>query len=263
MNTLRVRHVAESAAGVIGIIVVWWLVTDGLGLLDSGTLASPFAVAASLVDLSISPFAGDTLLGHTFASLTRWFAGVFVGCLIGIPLGVLMAWSRRVNAVVAPVFEVFRYIPPFAWVPLAILWFGTSLTSQAAVVAIAAIPPALLNAHKAISQLDSTLLNASSVLGASGTRTLLRVAVPTAAPGILTGVRLAFSNGWMALVGAELVGARSGLGYIITRAQGNLSTDVVIAGMVTIAVVGVLVDIVLRKATDRMLRWTRNSQEQS
>lgn len=263
MTSLRLRHTFESIAGVIGIILMWWLVTDGLGLVDSTTLASPIAVAASLVDLTVSRFAGDTLLGHTFASLTRWFAGVLLGCAIGVPLGVLMAWSRRVNAFVSPVFEVFRYIPPFAWVPLAILWFGTSLTSQAAVVAIAAIPPALLNAHKAISQLDRTVLNASAVLGASDARTLVHVAVPTAAPGILTGVRLAFSNGWMALVGAELVGAQSGLGYIITRAQGNLSTEVVIAGMVAIAVVGVLVDIVLRKATERLLRWTRNSQEQS
>jgi taurine transport system permease protein len=263
MRTVRPRHLVESVAGVFGIVLIWWLVTDALGLVDAATLASPVAVVASIVDLTISPFAGDTLLGHTLASLMRWFAGVLLGCAIGVPLGVLMAWSRRVNAFVSPVFEVFRYIPPFAWVPLAILWFGTSLTSQAAVVAIAAIPPALLNAHKAISQLDSTVLNASAVLGASDARTLLRVAVPTAAPGILTGVRLAFSNGWMALVGAELVGARSGLGYIITRAQGNLSTEVVIAGMVTIAVVGVTVDIVLRKATDRLLRWTRTSQEQA
>ncbi|MGF2949055.1 ABC transporter permease [Microbacterium alcoholitolerans] len=256
------RHYMQSIAGVFGLVVVWWLTTDGLRLVDATTLASPVAVAMSIVDLAVDSFAGDTLLGHSLASLTRWFAGVFLGCAIGVPLGVLMAWNRRVNAFVSPIFEVFRYIPPFAWVPLAILWFGTSLTSQAAVVAIAAIPPALLNAHKAISQLDSTMLSASAVLGASDARTLMKVAVPTAAPGVLAGVRLAFSNGWMALVGAELVGARSGLGYVISRAQANLSTEVVIAGMVTIAVIGVIVDIVLRKATDRLLGWTTTSQEQ-
>ncbi len=259
MKALQVRYVIETCAGVFGVVFVWWLVTEGLGLVDSGTLASPVAVAQSLIDLSVSRFAGDTLLGHTLASLLRWFTGVVIGCLIGIPLGLFMAWSLRVNAFVAPVFEVFRYIPPFAWIPLAILWFGTSLASQAAVVAIAAIPPALLNAHKALAQVDRTLISASSVLGASDLRTLRSVAVPTAAPGILTGVRLAFSNGWMALVGAELVGASSGLGYVITRAQSNLSTDVVIAAMVTIGAVGVLVDIILRKATTRLLRWTQTS----
>lgn len=246
----------EPLLGVALVLLAWWLITDALQFVSDEIFASPTAVFASIIDLTLDPFAGHTLFGHIAASASRWFVGVLVGCAIGVPLGIAMAWSRAAEAVIAPIFEVFRYIPPFAWVPLAILWFGTSLQSQAAVVAIAALPPALLNAHRAVLQIDPVLLDAAAVLGSRSRHTLRDVVLPTAAPGVFTGVRLAFSNGWMALVGAELVGASSGLGYVIVRAQSNLSTDMVIAGMVTIAAVGVAIDTLLRRAVSSSMEWS-------
>src|SRR6185369_7070039 len=131
-----------------------------------------------------------------------------------------------------------RYIPPFAWVPIAVLWFGASTMTQALVVFIAAFPACVINAQLGIEQVDPILLRAGRMLGAGSLRSLVRIALPVAAPAIFTGMRIAFSNGWMALVGAELVVGKQGLGFLISQGQINDSASTILVGMITIGALG-------------------------
>jgi ABC-type nitrate/sulfonate/bicarbonate transport system permease component len=242
-----------------GFLALWWLLTSVLGLGDETTAASPLEVLATLGALAVEPFAGHTLGGHVAASLWRWTLGVGAGVAVGVPLGVLMAWSEEVDAAVGPAFDMLRNIPPLAWIPLAIVWFGTDTTSQALLVFVGALPPSLLNAYRAIKGIDPRLLAAARTVGARPWHQLVEVALPTGLPAILAGMRIAFGNGWMALVGAELVGAPSGLGFLIVRGQENLTPAVIIAGMVVIGIMGLALDAALRVATRPLLRWRREA----
>ncbi len=259
MTTLSFRRVPLSAlyagCSLIGLLVVWILATSVLGLIPSRVLPSPFEVVARIANLLVDPFAGATLFGHALASLTRWLLGVASAVVLGVAIGVLFGWVPVFRILVNPVFEVLRYIPPFAWVPIAILWFGASTTTQALVVFIAAFPAVVINAQLGVQQVDPIFVSAARVFGARSPAILRRVVIPVAAPAIFTGIRIAISNGWMALVGAELIVGKTGLGFLIAQGQQNDSVSTIFVGIIAIGLLGVLFDTLVQFAITRALPW--------
>jgi ABC-type nitrate/sulfonate/bicarbonate transport system permease component len=247
---------ALGAATLVVLLVAWMLATSVLGLVPARVLPSPAGVVQRALALVGAPFSGATLEGHALASLTRWAIGVAAAIALGIPLGILLAWLPPVRVAVSPVFEILRFIPPFAWVPIAVLWFGASTTTQALVVFIAAFPACVINAQLGVSQVDPILQRAAQVLGADALTTLRRVVVPVAAPSAFTGVRIAVSNGWMALVGAELIVGKQGLGFLISQGQNNDSVATIFVGIIAIGLLGALIDVVLQKVQAYLLPWT-------
>ncbi|WP_323768460.1 ABC transporter permease [Antarctobacter sp.] len=241
--------------GLLGL--AWVFSTSVFGWVGSEVLPSPFEVAARFANLISEPFAGAALSGHVLASLERWFYGVFLAVLLGVPIGIFFAWAPWFRAVVNPVFETLRYIPPFAWVPIAILWFGASTTTQAMVVFIAAFPACVINAQLGVQHVDTILIRAARVFGAGQYQTLRRVVVPVATPSIFTGIRIAISNGWMALVGAELVVGKTGLGFLIAQGQQNDSVSTIFVGIIAIGVLGVLIDLAVQQLERRLMPWKR------
>lgn len=233
----------------------WFISTDVTRLVGPEVLPSPGDVVARFNALSAQPFAGSTLLEHTGSSLLRWGLGVLAGAVIGIPLGIALAWFPPVRAAVTPVFELLRYIPPFAWVPIVVLWFGASTTAQATVVFIAAFPACVINSQLGVSQSDPILGHAARALGAGSWRTLTRVIVPVAAPSVYAGVRIAVSNGWMALVGAELIVGKEGLGFLIAQGQYNGSVSTIFVGIIAIGLVGTLIDLLISRSQSWVLPW--------
>jgi ABC-type nitrate/sulfonate/bicarbonate transport system permease component len=250
------RQPALYGAAAIGfLLLAWWLATAVPGLVPTRVLPSPGDVVARFGALIAEPFSGATLAGHAAVSLQRWGLGVLAAIALGLPVGIALAWLPPSRAIVMPAFELLRYIPPFAWVPIAVLWFGASTTTQAVIVFIAAFPACIINTQLAVSQVDPILVRAARTLGASSATTLARVVLPVAAPTIFTGLRIAFSNGWMALVGAELIVGKQGLGFLISQGQLNDSASTILVGMVTIGVLGSLIDVVLQRAQLVVLPW--------
>lgn len=264
-NTISIERRFVSPAVVYGIVtissllVIWVLVTTGFHLVPTRVLPSPFGVINRFANIIVIPFAGDTLSGHMAASLTRWLIGVAFAIGLGIPVGVLLAWLPPTRAAFTPIFEVLRFIPPFAWVPIAVLWFGATTTTQALIVFIAAFPACVINAQLGVGQVDPILLRAAKALGAGSWTTLVRVVLPVAAPSIFVGVRIGFSNGWMALVGAELIVGKEGLGFLISQGQNNDSVATIFVGIITIGVLGALIDVALQKAQRWILPWRPSS----
>lgn len=244
-----------GAAAIGSLLFAWWLATAIPGFVPPRVLPSPLDVVARFAALIAEPFSGATLFGHALVSLQRWGIGVLAAIGLGLPLGIALAWLPPLRAVVTPAFELLRYIPPFAWVPIAVLWFGASTTTQAAIVFIAAFPACIINTQLAVSQVDPILVRAARTLGAGSATTLARVVLPVAAPTVFTGLRIAFSNGWMALVGAELVVGKQGLGFLISQGQINDSAATILVGMTTIGVLGTLIDVVLQRVQRLALPW--------
>ena len=233
----------------------WWIATAIPGLVPPRVLPSPLDVVVRFAALVADPFSGSTLAGHALASLQRWLIGVAVAVALGLPVGIALAWLPPLRAIITPAFELLRYIPPFAWVPIAVLWFGASTTTQATIVFIAAFPACVINTQLGVASVDSILMRAARTLGAGSAATLARVVLPVAAPAIFTGLRIAFSNGWMALVGAELVVGKEGLGFLISQGQINDSAATILVGMVAIGALGVVIDIALQRAQRLLLPW--------
>jgi ABC-type nitrate/sulfonate/bicarbonate transport system permease component len=235
-------------------------------VLGSWQLASTMLLDASSATLLPPPTAvlkafwelieTGELWRHLRDSLKREMVA-FVYASLAIPLGVAMGWWKAVNDQVDPLVEVLRPIPPLAWIPLSILWFGIGDTQNQFIIFLGMFFPILLNTIAGVKNIEPNLVRAARCLGASEARMLRRVVLRAALPQIITGVRIGLGVGWMALVAAELVGANSGLGFLINDARTVLRTDYVIVGMITIGLVGLAIDRVIRIVGARIMPWSR------
>lgn len=241
-------------------LVVWFIASLITG---PRLVPGPIEVAQTFVGLLVEPLAGLTLPGHVLSSLTRWGTGFLTAVLIGVPVGIAFGAIRPVRYAAAPVFEFLRYIPPFAWIPLAILWMGSGQTSAAFIVFVAAFPAVVISTQVGIANVDQRLTRAAVNLGAGRLRVIGEVLAPVAVPSIFTGIRVAVSNGWMAVVAAEMIGGTQGVGFLIIQGQENGNVSVVMAGMIAIGITGALIDWLVNILSRRATPWRKSSDSKS
>jgi ABC-type nitrate/sulfonate/bicarbonate transport system permease component len=246
-----------TATGAVAFLAFWYL-ARALHFAPPQFLPMPHEVLAKLIDLTHTPFAGATLVEHMMASLKRFGMGFGLAVLVGIPLGLAMGWFRWLDDIVTPIFDSLRFIAPVAWVPFAALWFGTGIGGPTMIIFAGAFPPCLINAYRGARNVEVRFLEAASMLGASSFKTITEVLFPAAVPSIIAGLRIGAGLGWLSLVGAELIVASSGMGNLIVRAQSAIATDTVMAGMIAIGMVGVVIDVLLRRL-ERYLLKHRNA----
>lgn len=234
-----------------------WQVLAGLGWLGRGTPA-PAEVARGLYQLTATGFPrGYRLPGHVLASLSRVLLGFGAAAAVAVPLGVLMGWSRKLDALLDPLVEAVRPVPPLAWLPLAVTWFGIGNASAAFLIFLGALFPILLNTVAGVRSVEPRLIEAARTLGAGRGTVLLRVLSPGALPSVTTGLRIGMGIAWMTVIAAELTGVKSGygLGYLIMSARDVARMDYVVAGIVVIGLIGFLLDRIIRYAEGRALSW--------
>lgn len=234
--------------------LAFWYVARLLQFAPPQFLPMPHEVLDKLWSLMHSPFAGATLPQHMQASLQRFGMGFGLAALVGIPLGLAMGWFRVLDDIVTPIFDCLRFIAPVAWVPFAALWFGTGVGGPTMIIFAGAFPPCLINSYRGAKNVDVRFLEAASMLGASSLKTITEVLFPAAVPSIIAGLRIGAGLGWLSLVGAELIVASSGMGNLIVRAQSAIATDTVMAGMVAIGMVGVVIDVLIRRLERFLLK---------
>lgn len=226
----------------IGVVTVWWAVVL-IAKPHMSLLPSPLLTAQTFIQL----IASGELPRDAAYSICRVLAAWSLAALIAVPLGFAMGRWRRLERVLDPVVELFRPISPLAWIPLAILWFGIDEGGKIFVIFIGTFFPILLNTIAGAKTIDPVLIRAGRILGCADEASLFRkVVLPASLPDVIVGLRISFGTGWAAIIAAELVAARSGLGYLISNGMEVLRSDFVLVGMVTIGVVGVLFDAVFR-----------------
>lgn len=240
---------ASAAWGALGLALFFglWVAVTATGLVPKQFLPSPMEVAARFWHLLGQPFAGATLPGHLASSFLRFAYGFLLAAAIGIPLGLLMGWYRWLDDIVSPVFDGLRFIAPIAWVPFAALWFGTGVGGPIMIIFSGAFPPCLINAYRGAKFVDRRYIEAAQMLGTGSFRTLTEVLLPASVPSIVAGLRVSAGLGWQSLVGAELIVASAGVGYMMVQGQSSVSTSTVVAGMIAIGLVGLLIDVLLRQ----------------
>ncbi|WP_162248712.1 ABC transporter permease [Agromyces sp. Root1464] len=257
----RMRLGAVSVASVVLAVLLWYLASDVWKLAPSVMLPSPVTVWSRFIWMLGNPYQGSTLMAHLWASLQVVVAGWIIAVLVGVPLGVLFGWNRRMREYLEPLFNLIRPIPPIAWTPFALLWFGITPGARIFVVVMAAFAPCVINAYEAVRGVDPALIGAARVAGASRMTTLRGVVVPTALPRILIGTNLALTGAWMTLVAAELLAAQAGIGYMMQIARSAFQADIIMVGMILIGLLGILMTFLLKFAFRRVLVWDGASRE--
>jgi ABC-type nitrate/sulfonate/bicarbonate transport system permease component len=232
------RSLGFTALGLLGFLAIWHWASSAL---NPVLLPRPAAVLDAYREL----VADGSLAKDMAASLRRVFGGFAIAAAIAPPLALVLASSWTLRCIMLPLVTLLRPIPPIAWIPLAILWFGLGDPPSYFITALAAFFPIFLNAFAGGQQLEREHVNAARSLGAGPTSLLLRIMLPSALPSIATGLRIGLGQAWMAVVTAELVAAQSGLGFMIQASRLNLETSRVLVGMTLIGILGAIMTTVL------------------
>lgn len=223
---------------ILAFLLIWQVVVV-TGIVPEKKLPLPVTVFESFLSkLTHTEPDGATLITNIQVSLTLSLTGLILGIVIGTPLGWLMGWYKAVNALVKPVFELIRPIPPISWIPLMIVWVGVGMESKVVIIFFSAFIPCVLNSYSGICQTSQVLINLAKTYGASNFETFYKVGIPSALPMSFAGMRIALGNAWSTLVAAELLAANAGLGYMITMGRSFQRADIIIVGMLTIGILG-------------------------
>jgi ABC-type nitrate/sulfonate/bicarbonate transport system permease component len=195
-----------------------------------------------------------TLMTHVAISLERVLVGYIAGCIAGIVIGALMGRIPLIGRLADPMLQLVRPISPVALVPLSIIWFGIGDLSKYFIIFYAVVIIMIINTAAGVTSTPMIRLNAARCLGASPWQMLRRVVLPSAVPSILTGMRVALGFAFMGIVAAELIAAQSGIGYLIMQSRTLLRTDIMFVGLVTLGILGALLDGCFKVAVDRTMR---------
>ena len=240
------KYTIVSICSVLAVILIWYVCINVLHLKQETVFPGPLTVAKTFIQkLYTRAPDGATLLEHLGASIKVTLLGYSLGVVIGVPLGIMMAWSKWVDRLVRPLFDLIRPVPGLAWIPMFILLFGIGILSKAAVILLSTAVACIINSYTGIRQTREEHLWVGDVFGASNRQKLFKIAIPTALPMIFTGLRVAMGAAWMALVAAELLAASSGLGYMIQQGRYSSKPALVFVGMLMIGIVGLVFDTVL------------------
>ena len=224
-------------------------------LLARAETAAAATIAHRFTEVLTEGFGGGTLLQHTWASFVRVFSAFFLSCVTAIPIGILMGVNRVARGIFDPPIEFYRPIPPLAYLPLMVIWFGIGETNKIIVIYLAIFAPMVLNARAGVRSVSIEQIHAAYSMGATRMQVIWHVILKGAMPEILTGMRIGIGFGWTTLVAAELVAAQQGLGAMIQQASDFLVTDVVILGIVVIGGIAYLFDLLMRYLERLLVPW--------
>lgn len=244
-----------AAFAIAFFFIFWWFITAFTAA--GKTTPGPWPVLQLLIKSFSEPIGKFTIVGHLLVSLQRVAVGFGIATIAGIIVGIAMGTSDWARAIVKPIFELLRPIPPIAWIPLVILFFGIGETPKYVITGIGAFTNVTLNAYTAAQNVDPELVGAAKMLGTSERGIFFRIILPSCTPQIFAGMQVALSTSWMAVLAAEMVGAQEGCGWMILRGNDTLNITLVMVGMIVVGVVGLLLATIMRQVEGRLCAWNK------
>ncbi|MDO5823401.1 ABC transporter permease [Methanobrevibacter sp.] len=230
------------------LILFWYGITDGLELFSSYILPSPVDV----VNSAIVVIENGKLLTNTIATLYKVFAGLILSSIVAIPLGIMLGWYKSLEDLCTLIISVLRPIPPIAWIPFSILWFGIGTFPAIFIIFMGCVFPILVYTIDGVKRTDKVLVESAQTLGADDLHILKRVIVPSTVPYIASGLKVGIGIALMCTISAEMIGSSNGLGYMILTATNLFDTGTTVVGMVVIGLIGLVFDFVFGKVQERI-----------
>jgi sulfonate transport system permease protein len=245
--------ISKPAKGLLIPLVIFiiWFSGSALNLWNSYIIPSPMKTAVAAEQLITK----GILFKHVLISLYRVFAGFSLAFLIAFPLGIILGMNKKLLPYFEPSLEFIRHIPPLAVIPMLILWFGIGETSKLIIIVLASFFPIFLNTLNGVIYCDNKLLEVGRSFGFNAREQFTRIILPATLPHILMGMRIGLGYSWRSLVGAELIAAAAGIGYMILDAERLSRPDIIIVGVLTIGVLGSVIDYIFFKAANYLTPW--------
>ena len=235
--------------------MIWGFLSNFTKL--SQFLPGPIATLSYFVEHCSEKIGPGTIPYHAFCSLKRIIPAFCISAVVGVACGLLMAMYMPVDAIIRPIFSIIRPIPPVAWIPLAILWFGIDDKSKYFLISLATFVSVLQNAYDGAKAADPQLLGVGKMLGANGRQLFTTVVLPGSVPYIFAGLQLGLNAAWGQVVGSEMIRATNGLGWLIIRGTDNNNIVQELAGIFTIGILGYALAATMRLIEDKLVRWNK------
>lgn len=248
------RHL--SVITVVVILGLWFIITN-FGHVSSVIIPSPQSVIKSFIDIVQNGYKGYTLWQHLSTSLLRLGAAYLLAVAAAVPLGLLSGYSSRVQAVLEPVIEFYRPLPPLAYYTILVLWLGIGESSKLTLLFLAGFAPIYISCAAGVKHIDRDYIAGAETLGASRTQIFFHVIIPAALPDVFTGLRTAMGVEYTTLVAAEMVAATVGMGWLVLDASNYLRSDIVFMGVILMGITGILLDAVIRLIEHRVVFWKK------
>jgi len=243
-----------SALSIVAIFALWWLASH-LRWLPPLFLPTPETVVTRFYESVMGQLTDAPLATHFGWSMFRVFSAFLLACVTAIPIGIGMGVSRIVRGIFDPPIEFYRPLPPLAYLPLIVIWFGIDELSKILLIYLACFAPMAMSAQAGVRSVSQEQIHAALSMGASNRQVIWHVVVPAAMPEILTSMRIAIGFGWTTLVAAEMVAATHGLGQMVLNASNFLRTDIVIMGIIVIGAIAYTFDLLMRYVERLVVPW--------
>jgi NitT/TauT family transport system permease protein/sulfonate transport system permease protein len=257
MKKLILRMMKNSSYAIISIFTFLCIWAIGVHYSEIKiVMPGPWVVIAEFLDSFIHPVGRHTMIIHILYSLMRVVPAYIVGSIAGIVLGILMGWYRPINSIFRPIYELIRPIPPIAWIPISIVWFGIGEGSKWFLIFLAAFVPVTLNSISGARSVDPMLIKCGEMLGASKQYIFKSIVLPFSVPYIFSGLQVGLAGAWATVVAAEMIRSSEGVGWIIISSMDTNDVTQSLVGIVGIGIVGFMLATIMRKVEDKLCAWT-------
>jgi NitT/TauT family transport system permease protein len=247
---ILLKRVAMLTAPWLVIVLIWYAVAYS-GLINPSLVPRPHEVAARFLELLTK----GRLLTDMWMSTQRVFLGVACGILLAVPVGFMLGWYRGIRGFIDPLINFFRALPPIALIPLVIVYFGIGESAKIAILFYASFFAGVIVMYEGVAQISPIFIRVARTLGATDAEVFRKVVLPLAVPHILTALRVALGVAWATLVASELIAAQQGLGALIQNASSFFQLDIIYVGIICIGLIALVMDLLLRAASRRLVAW--------
>jgi NitT/TauT family transport system permease protein len=253
-GTRQIPDVAYSIGAIVLLFAIWFLVSHS-SFVKPGYIPTPEELGKTFAELVKDGYQGKPLYEHIGISLFRTLTGFLLGVVVGVPVGLLSGYSRRAGAMISPIMAFIRPIPPIAFIPMAVLYFGLGEVGKIVLIFFVSFNYVQANAQAGAANFPIAYRRAADTLGLTRMQTFTRIVMPGALLQIFTGLKVALALSWAVVVAAELVGAQSGLGFMISDAALLFRIPVVYIGVALIGAIGLLLNFTLNWVEGRIVHW--------
>ncbi|GIM29781.1 ABC transporter permease [Clostridium polyendosporum] len=255
LNFSIVKDIFIPLIAPVILLIIWELLGEN-GIIRSSILPAPSVIGIALLDMLRT----GELIEHLTISIIRVFEGFCLGAFLGISFGVAIGLFKGAEKALNLIIGILRPIPIVAWVPVLILWMGIDEASKITVIAIGSFWPILLNTIHGIKNTDKKYIEVAEILEKNKINVLTKVVLPSALPSIFTGLRIGIGTAWMSVIAAEIIAASSGIGYKIAYARELSQPDIMLVGVFSIGIVGILIDVIIKKLEFSIVKWNVNNR---
>ena len=257
MNFIKFKLRAERNLSILTVIVVlaFWYAVTAAGLFSETIIPSPASVWDSFVNILEKGYKGHTLLEHLGTSMQRLLLAYLLVVVTAVPLGLLSGYNSKVRAILEPLIEFYRPLPPLAYYTILVLWMGIGESSKLALLYLAGFAPVYIACAAGVMRIEADYINGARTLGANKVQIFFYVVFPAALTDVFTGLRTALGVEYTTLVAAEMVAATAGMGWLVLDASNYLRSDIVFMGVIIMGITGIILDLLIRLAEKEVVHW--------